>query len=134
MKTLVENEKKTQQFSLFINSLNNLILFIIVASIYALIRNGSCTTGLLIAQRTWKCLTVVSGEGLFKLTLISAALSGNVLVGFHFFHGNQFLIRGRLLFLWTNHLIKPKLLLSFLHLIYDFGSQYITFRIASCQT
>ena len=36
----------------FINSLNNLILFIIVPNIYALIWNGSCTTGLLIAQRT----------------------------------------------------------------------------------
>ena len=66
----------------FINSLNNLILFIIVANIYVLTWNGSCTTGLLIAQRTWKCLTVVSGEDLFKWIVISAALSGNVHVSF----------------------------------------------------
>ena len=74
----------------FINSLNNLILFIIVANTYALTWNGSRTTGLFIARRPWRCLTVVSGGDLSKWTVISAALSGNVRVSVHFLCGNQF--------------------------------------------
>lgn len=71
--------EKMHSFSFFfINSLKNLILFITVANTYALIWNGSCTTGPCIAQRAWRRLTVVSGEDQFKWTETSAALSGNV--------------------------------------------------------
>lgn len=134
---MLKTEKRKLIF-FFINSLNNLILFIIVANIYALIWSGSFTTGLLIAQRPWKCLTVVSGEGPCKWTAISAALSGNVLVSLHFLHGRQFsnwveTVIFFFFFKLITSLITPKLLLNFLHLIYDFISQYITFRVAACQ-